>query len=301
MRDYYEVLGVGRKATAEEIKKAYRKLAIMYHPDKNQGDKVAEDKFKEASNAYEVLSDPKKRQIYDLQGHAGVHNTGFQGFNSTEDIFSHFSDLFGGSGRFSGQQFGGHSGFSDFGNAFDDLFGGQRAGARQPAADLKARLEITLADAVYGTEKQIQVQGRSIRVKIPPGVQDSNKLNLKGQGDQLPNGRRGSLFLEIKIKPDPNFERQGLDLVTQVTVPVTKVVLGGKVRLPTLSKDETSRGVELTIPSGTQPGNQLRVRGQGVVDRTGRCGDLRVQIKVEIPKTLTKKQRQLFEELVELE
>merc|ERR1711881_618479 len=138
--------------------------------------------------------------------------------------------------------------------AFDDVFGGTRGRRSEPTGDLRSRLEISLSEAVYGTEKHIQVQGRSIRVKVPPGGQD---------------GKRGALFLDVKIKPHPSFERQDLDLVTQVSVPI-----------PTLSQDEVN-SVELTIPPGTQPGNQLRVRGQGVVDRTGRCGDLRIKIKVE--------------------
>ena len=128
---------------------------------------------------------------------------------------------------------------------------------------------------------------------------DGNKLNLKGQGSQRQDGKRGALFLEVKIKPHPSFERQDLDLVTQVSVPIPTIVLGGKVRIPTLSQDEVN-SVELTIPPGTQPGNQLRVRGQGVVDRTGRCGDLRIKIQVEIPKKLTQKERKLYEKLGQL-
>lgn len=298
MRDYYQVLGIGRNATSDEIKKAYRKVAIKYHPDKNPGNKIAEDKFKEASNAYEVLSDNQKRQIYDRHGHTGVHNSGFQGFNNTDDIFSHFSDLFGRRG-FSGSNFGRQTGFGDFNDAFDDLFGGNRNPHNEPTGDLRSKLEISLFEAVYGTEKHIQVQGRSIRVKIPPGVQDGNKLSLKDQGGQRPNGKRGTLFLEVKIKPDPNFERQDLDLVTQVTVPIPTIVLGGKIRIPSLSQDEAN-SVEFTIPPGTQPGNQLRVRGQGVVDRTGRCGDLRIKIKVEVPKKLSVEQRKLYEKLGQL-
>ena len=298
MRDYYQVLGISKNATPDEIKKAYRKVAVRCHPDKNPGDKVAEDKFKEASNAYEVLSDSQKRRIYDQHGHAGVHNSGFQGFHNTDDIFSHFSDLFGRRG-FSNSEFGRQTGFGDFNDAFDDLFGGARGRRSEPTGDLRSRLEISLSEAVYGTEKHIQVQGRSIRVKVPPGVQDGNKLNLKGQGSQRQDGKRGALFLDVKIKPHPSFERQDLDLVTQVSVPIPTIVLGGKVRIPTLSQDEIN-SVELTIPPGTQPGNQLRVRGQGVVDRTGRCGDLRIKIKVEIPKKLTQKERKLYEKLGQL-
>ncbi|MCZ6680058.1 MAG: DnaJ domain-containing protein [Candidatus Poribacteria bacterium] len=280
-RDYYEVLGVNRKASPEEIKRAYRKLAMKYHPDKNPGDKAAEEKFKEASNAYGVLSDTEKRKIYDIRGHAGVHDAGFQGFTNFEDIFSHFGrDIFG-----------------SFDDVFGDIFSRQGRGFHTPprGGDLQTKLTISFEESVLGAEKRIQVNHRAITIKIPPGIKDGQTLRLSGQGDSVGGGRSGSLFVKISVQPHPNFKREGLDLVTQVTTPFTTAALGGKIRVPTLKGH-----VELKIPAGTQPGQQLRLRGQGITDASRRKGDLRVQIKVEIPRSLTKKQKQLLEEFEEI-
>jgi len=279
-RDYYEVLGVSKNASPEEIKRAYRKLAMKYHPDKNPGNKGAEDKFKEASNAYEVLSDPEKRKIYDQRGHAGIHDSGFQGFRNYEDIFAHFGDIFG------------RDIFGSFGDVFGDAFG-RASGSRrmQRGSDLQAKLTIPFTDSVFGAEKQIQVNGRTLTIRIPTGIKDGQTLRLSGQGESIGGGKRGSLYVKISVQPHPNFSREDLDLVTQVTVPFTLAALGGKIRVPTLKEQ-----VELTIPPGTQPGQQLRLRGQGIIDASGRKGDVRVQIKVEIPRSLTRKQKELLKE-----
>ena len=279
-RDYYEVLGVNKSASPDEIKKAYRKIALKFHPDKNPGNKVAESKFKEASNAYEVLSDPDKRKIYDMHGHTGINNSGFQGFKSPEDIFSHFSDIFGRGG-----------GFGDFGEAFGDVFGG---GGRQPSGDMQAKLPISFEDAALGTEKQIQVNGRAIKVKIPAGIKNGDKLNLKNQGQNVGNGERGTLLLEIFVQPHSNFQRENLDVVTTAKIPFTLAALGGKVRISTLKND-----MDLKIPAGTQPGQQLRLRGHGITDYKGRKGDLRVQVRVEVPKRLTDRQKMILNEFSE--
>jgi DnaJ-class molecular chaperone len=276
-RDYYEALGVKRDATPEEIKRAYRRIAMKYHPDKNPGNKAAEDKFKEASNAYEVLSDPEKRKIYDMRGHAGVHDAGFQGFTNFDDIFANFSDIFG------------RDIFGNFGDVFGDVF--TRRGPMR-SGDVRTKLTISFEDSVYGVERRIQVNGRELTVRIPPGIKDGQTLRLGGQGEVRPDGRRGSLFIAISVQPHPNFRREDLDLVTQATIPFTRAALGGTVRVPTL------RGqVELKIPAGTQPGQQLRLRRQGITDAAGRKGDLRVEIKVEIPRSLTSKQKELLLEL----
>ena len=281
-RDYYEVLGVGRNASPEEIKRAYRKVALQHHPDKNPGDETAEEKFKEASNAYDVLSDPEKRKIYDIRGHAGVHNAGFQGYTNFEDIFTNFGDIFG------------REVFGNFGDVFGDVFsrenptgfGSQRRG------NLRTKLAIPFEESILGAEKRIQVNDRALTIKIPPGIKDGQSLRLAGQGDLTASGQRGSLIVKIAVQPHPNFKRENLDLVTQVTVPFTRAALGGKVRVPTLKGD-----IDLKIPAGTQPGQQLRVRGAGVVDSSKRKGDLRVQIKIEIPRSLTRKQKELLKQL----
>ena len=283
-RDYYEVLGVSRDASPDEIKKAYRKLAVKYHPDKNPGNAAAEEKFKEASNAYEVLSDPKKRQIYNQRGHAGVNDMGFHGFTNMDDIFSNFGDIFG------------RTVFGNFGDVFGDVFNRQAPGTPQTQAmDTRIKLTISFVEAVYGTEKQVNVQGKSITIKIPAGIKDGQTLRLQGQGGRAAGSRQSSsLLVTISVEPHPNFSREGLDLITQITVPLTRAVLGGKVRVPTLTGQ-----INLTIPQGSQPGSQLRLRGQGIVDSAGRKGDLRVMVQVEIPKSLTRKQKDLLNELDE--
>ncbi len=276
-RDYYEVLGVSRDASPDEIKKAYRKLAVKNHPDKNPGNAAAEEKFKEASNAYEVLSDPQKRQIYNQRGHAGVNNMGFHGFTNTEDIFSNFGDIFG------------RTVFGNFGDVFVDVFNRQGPGKPQAqAADMRIKLTISFMEAVYGIEKQVNVQGKNIALKIPAGIKDGQTLRLQGQGGRT----SGALLVTISVETHPDFKREGLDLITQVAIPFTLAALGGKVRVPTLTGQ-----INLTIPHGNQSGSQLRLRGQGIVDSAGRKGDLRVLVQVEIPKSLTQKQRDLLNEL----
>ncbi len=278
-RDYYEVLGVNRNASPEEIKRAYRKVALQYHPDKNPGDKTAEEKFKEASNAYDVLSDPEKRKIYDIRGHAGVHNAGFQGYTNFEDIFTNFGDIFG------------REVFGNFGDVFGDVFSRDNSTdfRAQHRGNLQTRLTIPFEESILGAEKRIQVNDRTLTIKIPPGIQDGQALRLADQGDLTVGGQRGSLIVRIAVQSHPNFKREGLDLVTQATVPFTVAALGGKVRVPTLKGH-----IDLKIPAGTQPEQQLRVRGGGVTDASKRKGDLRVQIKVEIPRSLTRKQRELL-------
>ena len=285
MRDYYEILGVNRGATPEEIKKAYRKLAVQYHPDKNPGDKAAEEKFKEASNAYSVLSDPEKRRMYDTRGHAGVHDMGFEGYRNTDDVFRHINldDIFGR---------GGFGGFGGFGDAFGDAFGQRRATAPPRGRDIRMNVSIPLEDAVLGSKKEVNVQGKRLTLTIPPGIQDGKTLRIQDHGESLGSGISGDLLVTISVQPHPTLTREGADLLIDAKISMTTAALGGSVRIQTLTGN-----VDLKIPSGSQPGQQFRLRGRGGVDASGRKGDLRVRLVVEIPKSLSRKQRSLLKEL----
>ncbi len=284
MRDYYEVLGVNRGATPEEIKKAYRKLAVQYHPDKNPGDKVAEEQFKEASNAYSVLSDPEKRRVYDTRGHAGVDGMGFEGYRTMDDIFAHLNldDILG-------RGFGGFGGFND---AFGDAFGQRRTTAPTRGRDIRMNISISFSDAVLGSKREVSVRGKRITLTIPPSIQDGKTLRIRGQGEFLGIGTSGDLLVTVSVHPHPTLTRDGLDLLTDAKISMTTAALGGSVRVKTLTDD-----VDLKVPPGAQPGQQLRLRGRGGMDTSGRKGDLRVRLIVEIPKSLSRKQRNLLKEL----
>ncbi len=287
MRDYYEILGVDRGATPEEIKKAYRKLAVQYHPDKNPGDKAAEEKFKEASNAYSVLSDPDKRRVYDTRGHAGVHGMGFEGYRTMDDIFTHINldDIFG-------RGFGGFGGFGRFDDAFGDAFGQRRTTGPTRGRDIRMNLNIPFADAVLGSKQEVNVEGKRITLTIPSGIQDGQTLRIRGHGETLGVGNSGDLLVTVSIQPHPTLTREGADLLTDANISMTTAALGGSIRVQTLTGD-----VDLKVPAGAQPGQQLRLRGQGAADASGRKGDLRVRLVVEIPKSLSRKQRNLLKEL----
>ena len=281
MRDYYEILGIDRGATPEEIKKAYRKLAVQYHPDKNPGDKSAEEKFKEASNAYSVLSDPEKRRMYDIGGHEGVHGTGFEGYRTMDDIFRNINldDLFG------------RGGFGGFGDAFGDVFGQRRRTPPPRGRDIRMNVSIPFAEAVLGSKQEMNVQGKRLTLTIPPGIQDGKTLRIRGHGESLGSGTSGDLLVTVSVQPHPTLTREGIDLLTDAKVPMTTAALGGSVRVQTLIGD-----IDLKIPSGAQPGQQFRLRGRGGIDASGKKGDLTVRLVVEIPKSLSRKQRNLLKE-----
>jgi curved DNA-binding protein len=306
-KDYYKILGVSKTASEEEIKKAYRKLAMKFHPDRNPGDKSAEEKFKEINEAYEVLGDPQKRARYDqlgesyrqwqqMGGQPGSFNweqwfTGAPGGARTVQV--DMEDLFGGMG-----------GFSDF---FSAIFGGMGGETvrrtttgrrtRQPQA-FEYPVQITLEEAYRGTTRQIQVDNRRIEGKIPPGAQTGTKVRLPGGGPIGADGQKSDLYLVIEVLPDPRFERKGNDLYTEVPVDLYTAVLGGQVRVATLSGE-----VMLTIPPGTQPGQKIRLAGRGmpVLRNPQTFGDLYVTVKVQLPRQLTEEQRRLFEQLRVLE
>jgi len=289
-KDYYAVLGLERTASPAEIKKAYRKLALKYHPDKNPGDSKAEERFKEITEAYAVLSDPQKKQQYDRFGEAGFH----QRF-SQEDIFRNadFGDIFKEFG------FGGDDLFSRlFGGGGRSPFGG--GGARMMRGqDYTLRLSIPFRQAIQGGERQVSYRGErgdeQVRVRIPAGVDSGQKLRVSGKGGYAPGGgARGDLLLEIAIEADPLFSREGKDLFVSVRVPFSGLCLGASVDVPTL--DGTKR---VKVPAGMAPGGKIRLKGYGVPLKGRTPGDLYAVVEVDVPKKLTEKQKTLIESLAE--
>ncbi len=300
-KDYYKILGVSKNATQDEIKKAYRKLAAKYHPDANQGDKAAEEKFKEINEAYQVLSDEEKRKLYDNLGadwekyqKAGVSWEDFvrqrAGGGGT---YANYEDIFGGGG-------------GDFYDIFELLFGsgfGGRGGRRRAniprkGNDLKAKITITLEEAYHGTSRLIDVNGKKLRIALKPGVKNGQKLRIKGKGAPgINGGPNGDLYLIVQVLDDPRFKRKGDDLYMEITVDLYTAVLGGKVKVSTLKGD-----LNVNIPAGTQPGKKLRLKGFGMpkYNQPGRFGDLYITVNVEIPTNLSEEEKQLFEKLREI-
>ncbi len=347
-RDYYEILGVTREASVQEIKKAYRKLALKYHPDRNPGDKKAEDMFKEAAEAYEVLRDPEKRHLYDLYGHQGLSGSGFQGFQGTDDIFSSFSDLF--------------EGFFGFSTEHSRSRTGPERGS-----DLRYDLTIEFLEAAKGTEKEITIErmetcsrcggtgakedskvitcrtcggrghvirsegffqvsstcpscqgrgtvitnpcsacrgegrrleARTIKARIPAGVDTGAKLRLRNEGEAgRRGGPRGDLYIVIQVKPHEFFQRQGTDIYCEIPISITQACLGDTVEIPTLEGNEN-----LKIPAGTQTGEIFRLKGKGLPDLRGfPNGDQLIKIKLVTPTRLTERQRELLKEFMEIE
>jgi molecular chaperone DnaJ len=351
-KDYYGVLGLPRDAPAEDIKKAYRRMALKYHPDRNPGSKDAEERFKEAAEAYSVLGDAEKRSVYDRYGAEGLRGQGFTGFDSS--VFGDFEDILG----------------NFFGFNLGDLFGGRsrgRSGARRSRGhDLAVEIEIGLEEAAAGLEKEIKLtraetcpacrgskrkagtrpsscptcggrgqvryqqgfftlartcprcdgageinaspcescQGkghtrekRTLKVRIPAGVDDGSRLRLAGEGEAGDEGMpAGDLYVVTRVRKHPFFERDGNDLLCEVQVSFTQAALGARIEIPTLDGPEI-----LKVPAGTQPGEVIRVKGQGVPDVAGRRrGDLFVKVQVKTPENLSKEQKALLAKLAEV-
>jgi len=343
--DYYRILEVPRDATPEEIKKSYRQVAMKYHPDRNPGNKEAEERFKEAAEAYEVLRDPEKRRLYDSYGHEGLSSTGFTGFRDFSDIFQAFSDIFG------------------------DVFGFQGAAGVHPQAgtDLRYDLVLDFMDAAMGTEVTLEVprvvnchtcggngakpgtqripcpqcggrgvvsrthgifqitttcprcqglkefisepcptcrgEGRTrekkkIKVRIPPGMDSGTHLVMAREGnDGLFGGPPGDLYIILQVRPHDLFRREGNDLHLQVPVSFAQAALGTRVTIPLLTGSR-----EIVVPPGTQPGETMRLKGEGVPFPKGpRRGDLLVQVQVTIPRNLTPRQQELLQEWIKEE
>jgi curved DNA-binding protein len=306
-RDYYEILGVPRDASAEDIRRAYRTLAREYHPDVNK-DPGAEDRFKEVSEAYEVLRDPEKRERYDRLGanwKAGDDVSGASGFSGFGGPNGDFGDV--------RVEFGSGGDFSDF---FEGLFGpggrpGARAGRRTTGfggfegfegfqargGDLEAELELTLEEAARGGRRRISLgDGRDYEVNIPPGVRDGQRIRLAGEGGRgAAGGPPGDLFLRVRINPHPRFRLEGRDLYVDLPITPWEGVLGASVEVPTLEGKK-----RVKVPPGSSTGRKLRLRGEGFPGPRGGRGDLYAVLKVEVPKKPTPEERELFERLAQV-
>ncbi len=289
-RDYYEVLGISKTASDDEIKKAYRKLAIKYHPDKNPGDKEAEEKFKEVSEAYEVLSDKQKRSRYDQFGHAGV------GGNSG-DPFSGGNPFGGGNFNFNGQSFNfdfGGGGLDDIlGNIFG--FGGARTRRPSRGADYETSTTISFEESIFGVTKTVSDPsgGKNIKIKIPAGIDDGMAIRLAGKGGEAPSGgARGDLYVRVRVRPHKTLTREGSIILSEKVIPMVDAALGCEVDIETVDGVVTMK-----VPAGTQSGTPFRLSGHGVPMRSdGDRGPHIVTIVVETPKNLSKKQKELLEE-----
>lgn len=330
-KDYYAILGVPRNATEKEIKQAYRRLARKYHPDVNPGDKSAEEKFKEISEAYEVLSDPEKRAKYDQYGEMWKYYSeqqqqpgGFSGGGRWQDLrdfgFGGLGDLFA---TLFGDAFGGtRTAETDFGTIFD------------ASLDVEYPIEVSLEEAYHGATKSLSVslqdtcqqcggtgaartrsgyftlgqvcstchgrgtvpRNKRLEVRIPAGVQDGSKIRLAGEGLTGRGGQRGDLYLIVRMRAHPVFERKGDDLYVDVDVPYTTAALGGEVRVPTLKGSVTMK-----VPAGTQSGQVFRLAGQGMPRlKGGGYGDLYARVRVTVPRTLTARERELLQQLAQL-
>ncbi len=340
-RDFYEVLGVPRTCSLEDLKKAYRKLALEYHPDRNPGSKEAEDRFKEVNEAYSVLSDPQRREQYDMFGHAAPSGQGFEGFGGfgfggVEDILNDFL-------------------------GFGSVFGGFRSRSRR-GADLRYNLSVTFEEAVFGTDKEIVVprtascgecsgtgakkgtrpercgacngrgqvtvqQGffslsrtcgrcrgsgevikehcpvcagsgivqekRPLKIKVPPGVDNETRLKLRGEGEAgRGGGPAGDLYVVVSVEEHPFFTRKGADLFCEVPITFSQAALGGEIEVPTLSGRK-----KVNVPAGTQSGHDFVLRGEGItIINSHRRGNLVVRVLIDVPKKLTKRQKELLAE-----
>jgi curved DNA-binding protein len=311
-KDYYKILGVDKKASTEEIRKAFRKLAVKYHPDKNPNDKTAEDKFKEVSEANDVLSNPDKRKRYDEFGEnweyaekSGANRQqqqqrqgrgGGQQYNFTADDFAddaHFKDIFE-------KFFGGNTGGNAGGGGFGGGFGGQRFSTNhtEHGANYEAELQVLLADSFHGVKRVLDLETQQISITLKRGVRDGQKIRIPEKGGKgLNGGKNGDLFITIKLVRDPFIERNGDDLYMDVNVDFYTALLGGKVPI------KTFHGVKnINIKEETDNGSTLRLKGLGMprYENPNEFGDLYAKIMVKMPKKLTEEEKSLVKQLAEM-
>jgi len=297
-KDYYSVLGVTKSATKAEIKKAYRNLAKKYHPDKTNGNSTLEEKFKEVSEAYEVLSNDENRKKYDELG-ANWKNQQQQGGSGGFDYSQYYANT-------GGQ--GGHQSFESdpemFSEFFNNIFGGgySRSGSRRQTSrkgqNYMAEMEMTLEEAYHGGTRIINVNNKKLRIRTKPGTRNKQKIKLAGKGSPgINGGPSGDLFITIHIQPNPNFIRKGNNLFTDFSLDIYTATLGGKVKIPTLNGN-----IHMTIPKGTQGGKTLRLKGKGmpIYGSTSQYGDLYIKTNIIIPINLTDEEEELFNKLKDL-
>ena len=298
--DLYQTLGVGRDASKDEIKKAHRKLALKYHPDKNPDDNVAREKFKRAQEAYDVLSDDEKRAAYDRYGadFEKIRSSGYQpgtgGFDGLD-----LDQIFGGARGARGG--GGQTQFDGFSDFFEQMMGGgrgsapggrQRQAAPQKGGNAHHELEIPLQTAVQGGKTEFYLNDEKISVTIPAGVETGSKIRLRDRGQPSPNGGpNGDLILLIKVSDHPHFRRHGRNLELNLPISIGEAVLGSKIDIPT-----PSGTVALTIPANSSGGRRLRLKGQGVKQRDGSSGDLYVVLQIDVPKETDEESKKLIEQ-----
>ncbi len=287
-KDYYKILEIDKKATPEEVKKAYRTLAKKYHPDKNLGNKKAEENFKLVNEAHEVLGDPEKRKQYDELGENWQQNQ--QAYKQQHNQYQRYYQ------GDQGQDFG------DFSDFFEQFFSGRgrNAGQQRPkkGSDYETEMGISLEEAFSGTSRIIQVGQEKLRVTTKPGAYTDQQFRIKGKGARgSGEGNRGDLFVRIKVRPDTKYVRKGNDLYQNVTIKLYDAVLGNDVVVDTLSGK-----LKINIGPGTQNGKTLRLKGKGmpIYERPEYFGDLYLLLNVQIPEKLSERQRKIFEELKEI-
>ncbi len=300
-KDYYKVLGLDKTATDDALKKAYRKLAVKYHPDKNPGNKAAEEKFKELSEAYEVLKDPEKRRKYDELGE-NWNQYQQSGRPQNENFDWSKWQGAGGGGRRGAQQFEEEGDFSDF---FESIFGqgragsagGRRAKRTMAGEDYQATAEISLEEAFSGTKRQLQVNGAVLEINMLPGVKNGQTLRLKGKGGKGVNGGPdGNILITVHVTPHPRFRVEDTDVYCDAPVDLYTAILGGKALVQTLKGS-----IRIDIPAETENDRVLRLKGRGmpVFGKPDTAGDLYLKIKVILPKKLTTKEHELFQKLAQ--
>jgi curved DNA-binding protein len=300
MKDYYKILSVSKTASEAEIKKAYRKKALEFHPDRNKDKPHAEEKFKELNEAYAVLSNKEKRRQYDMYGSEQFHKR-----FSQEDIFRDFdiNDIFQNMGSNRSARGQSRRGFSSEADPFEEFFGGQRGGGRtaqqeDKQEDIERELTITLEESCFGAEKIITFESNGTRqetsIKIPAGISEGKKLRLAGKGYRsFYGGKPGDLYLKIHIQEHPLFKREDADIIVDHEISLTDALLGATIEVPTLSDKKMVK-----VPPGTQSHSKLRLKGMGITKGTGKeKGDQMVRIIVKLPRTLTDEQQELIQKL----